>query len=74
MDNFHNNFVILQPEKLHKNNDMATDKVTYWIDIADEDLGVAEDLYKAKRWLYVAFMCHQAIEKTLKAYWCGTQP
>lgn len=26
------------------------------------------------RWLYVAFMCHQAIEKTLKAYWCGTQP
>ena len=30
-------------------------------------LGVAEDLYKAKRWLYVAFMCHQAIEKTLKA-------
>ena len=52
---------------------MATDKVAYWLDIADEDLGVAEDLYKAKRWLYVAFMCHQAIEKTLKAYWCGTQ-
>ena len=47
---------------------MATDKVAYWLDIADEDLGVAEDLYKAKRWLYVAFMCHQAIEKTLKAY------
>ena len=20
------------------------------------------------------FMCHQVIEKTLKAYWCGTQP
>ena len=53
---------------------MATDKVAYWLDIADEDLGVAEDLYKAKRWLYVAFMCHQAIEKTLKAYWCDTQP
>ena len=31
-------------------------------------------MYKAKRWLYVAFMCHQCIEKTLKAYWCGTQP
>ena len=30
---------------------------------------MAEDLFKAKRWLYVAFMCHQAIEKTLKAYW-----
>lgn len=26
---------------------MATDKVAYWLDIADEDLGVAEDLYKA---------------------------
>lgn len=24
------------------------------------------------RWLYVAFMCHQVIEKMLKAYWCGT--
>ena len=52
---------------------MATDKVAYWLEIADEDFGVAEDLYKAKRWLYVAFMCHQVIEKTLKAYWCGTQ-
>jgi HEPN domain-containing protein len=48
---------------------MATDKVAYWLDIADEDRGVAEDLYNAKRWLYVAFMCHQVIEKTLKAYW-----
>ena len=53
---------------------MATDKIAYWLDIADEDLGVAEDLYKVKRWLYVAFMCHQCIEKTLKAYWCATQP
>lgn len=26
-------------------------------------------MYKTKRWLYVAFMCHQTIEKTLKAYW-----
>lgn len=24
---------------------MATDKVAHWLDIADEDLGVAEDLY-----------------------------
>lgn len=52
---------------------MSIDKVAYWLDIANEDLGVAEDLFKAKRWLYVAFMCHQTIEKTLKAYWCGTQ-
>ena len=52
---------------------MATDKVAYWLDIANEDLGVAEDLFKAKRWLYVAFMCHQVIEKTLKAYWTATR-
>lgn len=52
---------------------MATDKVMYWIDIADYDIGTAEALFKSQRWLYVAFMCHQAIEKTLKAYWCGTR-
>lgn len=52
---------------------MATEKVAYWLDIANEDLEVAEDLYKTKRWLYVAFMCHQAIEKTLKAYWNATR-
>ena len=45
------------------------EKVQYWLDIANYDLETAEDLYKSKRWLYVAFMCHQVIEKTLKAYW-----
>lgn len=52
---------------------MVTDKVTYWLDIADYDIDTAEALFKTKRWLYVAFMCHQAIEKTLKTYWCGTR-
>lgn len=52
---------------------MAINKVAYWIDIADYDLGTAEDLYKSGRWLYVAFMCHQTIEKTLKAFWCATR-
>ena len=52
---------------------MAIDKVKYWINIADYDLGTAEDLYNSSRWLYVAFMCHQAIEKTLKAFWCATR-
>lgn len=46
-----------------------TDKVAYWLNIADDDISVAEDMYKTGHWLYVAFMCHQAIEKTLKAYW-----
>ena len=52
---------------------MATDKTTYWLDIADYDLDTAEAMFQTGRWLYVAFMCHQVIEKTLKAYWCGTR-
>ena len=47
------------------------DKVKYWIDIADYDFATAQDLMKSKRWLYVGFMCHQTIEKTLKAYWAA---
>lgn len=50
------------------------DKVKYWIDIADYDYATACDLVKSRRWVYVGFMCHQAIEKTLKAYWTATQP
>ncbi len=30
-------------------------------------------MYSTGRWLYVGFMCHQVIEKMLKAYWCETQ-
>lgn len=41
-----------------------------WLDIVNEDLSVADDLYKTGHWLYVCFMCHQVVEKTLKAYWC----
>lgn len=51
---------------------MAIDKVAYWLDIATNDLDTAEYLFKGGRWLYVAFMCHQVIEKTLKAYWTAT--
>ena len=40
-----------------------------WLDIANYDLETAEAMYSTKRWLYVAFMCHQVIEKTIKAYW-----
>lgn len=51
----------------------TAEKVEYWLGIADYDLETAEAMYSTGRWLYVAFMCHQVIEKTLKAYWCGTQ-
>lgn len=52
---------------------MGERTVAYWLDLADYDLETAETLYKGGRWLYVAFMCHQVIEKTLKAYWSGTR-
>ncbi len=50
------------------------DKVAYWLDIVDYDLETAKAMFTTKRWLYVGFMCHQVIEKVLKAYWCAKQP
>ena len=57
------------PTEKNKNTMTQDEKVKYWLEIADYDLETAEALYVSKRWLYVAFMCHQVIEKTLKAYW-----
>jgi len=42
-------------------------KIEYWIEIAAYDLATAKALLETKRFLYVGFMCHQAIEKILKA-------
>ena len=53
---------------------MSIDRVSYWKDLADYDFETAEAMFTTKRWLYVGFMCHQVLEKTLKAYWCRTQP
>ena len=52
---------------------MAIDKVKYWTELADYDIETADAMYQTKRWLYVGFMCHQVIEKMLKAYWVTTQ-
>jgi len=52
---------------------MIEKKTAYWKDLADYDLETAEAMFQTKRWLYVAFMCHQAIEKMLKSYWCATR-
>ena len=44
------------------------DKATQeWIKIAEYDLETAKAMLKTKRYLYVVFMCQQAIEKILKA-------
>lgn len=39
-----------------------------WIERADYDLETAKSLLKSKRYLYVAFMCQQCLEKLLKAH------
>ena len=40
--------------------------------MSDYDFETAEAMLHAKRYLYVGFMCHQVIEKILKAYWSHT--
>jgi len=47
---------------------MNTDKVSYWIEVAEYDLETAKAMLTTGRYLYVGFMCHQAIEKGLKAH------
>lgn len=43
------------------------EKVKYWIDLAEYDLETAKAMLDTKRYLYVGFMCHQTIEKGMKA-------
>lgn len=43
------------------------EKINYWLDLSDYDFETAEAMQKSGRYLYVGFMCHQAIEKALKA-------
>ena len=43
-----------------------------WLSIASKDLEVAELTHNNGYWLYAAFLCHQALEKTLKAYYVAT--
>ena len=38
-----------------------------WLKTADYDLKTAASLLRSKRYLYVIFMCHLSLEKTLKA-------
>jgi len=43
--------------------------IEYWIDISHYDLETAELMLNGKKYLYVGFMCHQSVEKILKAYY-----
>jgi HEPN domain-containing protein len=44
----------------------AQEKYEYWLDIAQYDLDTAETMLVGGRWLYVVFMCQQAVEKLVK--------
>lgn len=46
---------------------MSQKIIDNWLSLAEYDLATAYDMSKAKRYLYVAFMCQQAIEKIMKA-------
>jgi len=47
-------------------------KIAYWVDLAEYDIDTAIAMMKSKRYLYVGFMAHQAIEKILKTYFVKT--
>lgn len=42
----------------------------YWEELSEYDLVTADAMLGTGRYLYVGFMCHQVIEKILKAYYC----
>jgi HEPN domain-containing protein len=42
------------------------EKYEYWLDSSEYDLKTAEAMLAAGRWVYVVFMCQQAIEKLMK--------
>ena len=48
------------------------EQVKYWIELADYDLDTARVMLNTGRYLYVGFMCHQVVEKMLKAYYAAT--
>lgn len=44
----------------------SREKYEYWLDIAEYDIETARSNYNSGRYLYVVFMCQQAIEKLIK--------
>jgi HEPN domain-containing protein len=44
----------------------AHEKFDYWLELAQYDIGTAEAMFRSGIWLYVVFMCQQAIEKLVK--------
>jgi HEPN domain-containing protein len=45
----------------------VNDRAEYWFELADYDIETAKAMLQTGRYLYVGFMCHQTIEKAIKA-------
>ena len=43
--------------------------VKFWADKAKDELETATIMFNSAKYLYTGFMCHQCIEKALKAYY-----
>jgi HEPN domain-containing protein len=46
-----------------------SERSEYWLELAEYDLETAQAMLETGRFLYVGFMCHQVIEKMMKAYY-----
>jgi len=44
------------------------ERIQYWVEISEYDLETAKAMLVSNRYLYVGFMCHQSVEKIIKAY------
>jgi predicted nucleotidyltransferase len=44
-------------------------RVRYWKTLAEYDADTAAAMLRTGRYVYVGFMCHQSVEKMLKAAW-----
>ena len=42
------------------------EKCGYWLMLSDYDLGTIDALIQGERWVYVAYLCQQAMERQLK--------
>lgn len=42
------------------------EKYGYWLMLSDYDIGTIDCLIDGKRWVYVAYLCQQALERQLK--------
>ena len=47
---------------------VSRERTKYWMELVYYDLETAEAMLETERFLYVGFMCHQSVEKALKAY------